>query len=198
MSVDTQQVVVVTGASAGVGRAVARAYGHRGAKVALLARGREGLDGAACDVREAGGQAHSIATDVADAAQVEAAAVEVENTLGPIDLWINVAFTAVFAPVVEVEPDEFRRVTEVDYLGYVHGSLAALRRMRPRNRGVLVQVGSALAYRGVPLQAAYCASKHAVQGFHESLRCELPHERSGVRTRWFSCLRSTRHSSPGC
>ena len=182
MNERTRQVVVVTGASAGVGRAVARAHGRRGAKVALLARGGEGLDGAAHEVRQAGGQAWPFDLEIADYDQVAAVTEEVEQQLGPIDVWVNAAFTAVFAPVADIEPDEFRRVTEVDYLGFVHGTLAALRVMRPRDRGAIVQVGSALAYRGVPLQAAYCASKHAVQGFHESLRCELLHERSGVRT----------------
>ncbi|MBA8823117.1 NAD(P)-dependent dehydrogenase (short-subunit alcohol dehydrogenase family) [Saccharopolyspora lacisalsi] len=182
MSDGTQQVVVVTGASGGIGRAVARAYGQRGARVALLARGTKGLDGAATDVRQGGGEPLPIELDVSDSDKVIDAADRVENALGPIDVWVNAAFSAVFAPVTEIEPREFRRVTEVDYLGFVHGTLAALRHMRPRDRGAIVQVGSALAYRGVPLQAPYCASKHAIQGFHESLRCELLHERSGVST----------------
>lgn len=177
-----EQIVVVTGASGGVGRAVARAYGQRGAKVAVLARGEEGLKGATEEVRQGGGVAFPLEVDVADHEQVTDAARRVEKELGPIDVWINAAFTAVFAPVAEIGPAEFRRVTEVDYLGFVYGTLAALKHMRPRGRGVIVQVGSALGYRGVPLQSAYCASKHAVQGFHESLRCELLHERSGVRT----------------
>lgn len=175
-------VVVITGASAGTGRALARLYGRRGARVALLARGEKGLAGAAEDVRDSGGQPLSIPVDVADADHVEAAAERVEAELGTIDVWINAAFTTVFAPAHDITAEEFRRVTEATYLGFVHGSLAALRRMRPRDRGTLVQVGSALAYRGVPLQSAYCAAKHAIQGFHESLRCELLHERSGVRT----------------
>ncbi|MCK0093748.1 SDR family oxidoreductase [Rhodococcus sp. F64268] len=177
----SEQVVVVTGASGGIGRAVARAYGARRAKVALLARGETGLAGAVDDVEAAGGRALAIPTDVADPEQVEAAAAEAEQTLGPIDIWVNVAFTSVFAPVSEISPAEFRRVTEVSYLGYVYATLSALRRMKSRNRGVIVQVGSALAYRGIPLQSAYCGSKHAIQGFHEALRCELLHERSGVR-----------------
>ncbi|MER7010182.1 SDR family oxidoreductase [Saccharopolyspora sp. NPDC000359] len=175
-------VVVVTGASAGVGRAVARACGRRGAKVALLARGRVGLEAAARDVRGAGGTPLVIPVDVADHEQVEQAAARTEAELGPIDVWINTAFATVFAPFEEISPAEYRRVTDVTYLGYVHGTMAALRCMRPRDRGVVVQVGSALAYRGIPLQSAYCGAKHAIQGFNESLRCELLHERSGVRT----------------
>ncbi|MET9000146.1 SDR family oxidoreductase [Amycolatopsis sp. NPDC004169] len=176
------QVVVVTGASGGIGRAVARAFGARQDRVALLARGKEGLEAAAEDVTRLGGTALAIPTDVADFDQVEAAAARTEAELGPIDVWVNVAFTSVFAPFTEIEPDEFRRVTEVSYLGYVHGTMAALRRMKPRDRGTIVQVGSALAYRGIPLQSAYCGAKHAIQGFNEALRCELLHERSHVRT----------------
>ncbi|MGK3208067.1 SDR family oxidoreductase [Amycolatopsis sp. MEPSY49] len=176
------QVVVVTGASGGIGRAVARAFGARQARVALLARGEKGLHEAAADVTRNGGTALEIATDVADFAQVEAAAERAEKELGPIDVWVNVAFTSVFAPFDQIEPDEFRRVTEVSYLGYVHGTMAALKRMKPRDRGTIVQVGSALAYRGIPLQSAYCGAKHAIQGFNESLRCELLHEGSHVRT----------------
>lgn len=182
MGEQQRQVVVVTGASGGVGRAVARAYGRRGARVGLLARGEKGLDGAAEDVRAGGGEALALEVDVADHEQVAGAAQRIEEELGAVDVWVNTAFSAVFAPVSEIEPEEFRRVTEVDYLGFVHGTLAALRHMRPRGHGAIVQVGSALAYRGVPLQAPYCASKHAIQGFHESLRCELVHERSGVST----------------
>ncbi|MEU5260259.1 SDR family oxidoreductase [Amycolatopsis sp. NPDC021455] len=176
------QVVVVTGASGGIGRAVARAFGARQARVALLARGEKGLEAAAGDITREGGTALAIPTDVADFAQVDAAADRAEKELGPIDVWVNVAFTSVFAPFSEIEPDEFRRVTEVSYLGYVHGTMAALRRMKPRDRGTVVQVGSALAYRGIPLQSAYCGAKHAIQGFNESLRCELLHEGSHVRT----------------
>jgi NAD(P)-dependent dehydrogenase (short-subunit alcohol dehydrogenase family) len=176
------QAVVVTGASGGIGRAVARAFGARQARVALLARGAEGLRAAAEDITREGGSALAIPTDVADFAQVEAAAERAEKELGPLDVWVNVAFTSVFAPFSEIEPDEFRRVTEVSYLGYVHGTMAALRRMKPRDRGTIVQVGSALAYRGIPLQSAYCGAKHAIQGFNEALRCELLHEGSHVRT----------------
>jgi NAD(P)-dependent dehydrogenase (short-subunit alcohol dehydrogenase family) len=173
--------VVVTGASGGIGRATATAFGARGAQVGLLARGEKGLSAAARDVEAAGGKACVIPTDVADAAQCEAAAEEVERTFGPIDVWVNVAFTSVFARFWEITPAEFRRVTEVSYLGYVYCTMAALRRMRPRNAGTIVQVGSALAYRGIPLQSAYCGAKHAIQGFNEALRCELLHEHSKVR-----------------
>ena len=175
-----RQVIVITGASAGIGRATARLFGARGAQVALLARGRAGLDGAAKDVENAGGTALAIPTDVADCQQVEAAATQVENDLGPIDVWINVAFTSVFAPFHEIKPEEFRRVTEVSYLGYVYGTMAALSRMRTRDRGTIVQVGSALGERSIPLQSAYCGAKHAINGFTESLRTELMHEGSNI------------------
>jgi NAD(P)-dependent dehydrogenase (short-subunit alcohol dehydrogenase family) len=181
MSEPVEQVVVVTGASGGIGRAVAQAFGTRGAKVALLARGELGLQGAAKDVEAAGGTALMIPVDTADHKQVESAAQQVEQELGPIDVWVNVAFTSVFAPFMKIEPEEYKRVTEVSYLGYVYGTRAALARMIPRDRGVIVQVGSALAYRGIPLQSAYCGAKHAIQGFHDSLRCELLHNKSNVR-----------------
>ena len=174
------QVVVITGASAGVGRATAQAFGRLGARVGLLARGRDGLEGAKRDVEKAGGRALVLPTDVARADQVEAAAAAVEDAFGPIDVWVNNAMVSVFSPVKQMEPDEYRRVTEVTYLGTVYGTLAALRRMLPRDRGKVVQVGSALAYRGIPLQSAYCAAKHAIQGFCDSLRCELIHDRSRV------------------
>src|SRR6266545_3816970 len=177
----TQRVIVVTGASGGVGRAVARSFGARGDRVALLARGVDGLAGAARDVETAGGTAPPLAVDVADHAAVDAAATHIEAELGPIDVWINDAFTSVFAPFTEIAPEEFKRVTEVTYLGYVHGTRAALRRMLPRDRGTIVQVGSALAYRGIPLQSAYCGAKHAIQGFHEAVRCELLHDKSSVQ-----------------
>ncbi|MFD8225769.1 SDR family oxidoreductase [Streptomyces massasporeus] len=175
------RVVVVTGAS-GVGRATVRAFAARGDRVALLARGREGLAAAADEVERAGGEAFVVPVDVSDAKAVDAAAQQVVDAYGHIDVWVNNAFTGVFAPFTEVHPDEFRRVTEVTYLGYVFGTRAALRHMLPRDRGTIVQVGSALAYRGIPLQSAYCGAKHAIQGFNESLRCELLHARSGVRT----------------
>jgi NAD(P)-dependent dehydrogenase (short-subunit alcohol dehydrogenase family) len=175
-----QDVVVVTGASAGVGRATARRFAERGAAVALLARGEKGLAGAAEEVRAAGGTPLVVPVDMAEHKEVFAAADWVERELGPIDTWVNVAFSAVFAPVTQISPEEYRRVTEVTYLGYVYGTKAALERMLPRDRGTIVQVGSALAYRGIPLQSAYCAAKHAIQGFHDSLRTELLHERSNV------------------
>ncbi|MHA6783265.1 SDR family oxidoreductase [Pseudonocardia saturnea] len=174
------QVVVVTGASGGIGRASAVAFGARGARVAMLARGEVGLRGAAEEVEQAGGTALTIAVDTADHAAVEAAAARVERELGPIDVWVNVAFTSVFAPFTEIAPEEFRRVTEVSYLGYVHGTRAALDRMLPRDRGTIVQVGSALGFRGIPLQSAYCGAKHALRGVHESLLCELRHRGSKV------------------
>jgi len=174
------QVVVITGASGGIGRATATAFGARGATVALLARGEAGLAGAARDVEAAGGLALVVPTDVADPAQVEAAAERAENELGPIDVWVNVAFTSVFSPFEKIGPEEYKRVTEVNYLGFVYATMAALKRMTPRDAGTIVQVGSALAYRGIPLQTAYCGSKHAIQGFHEALRCELLHDKSNV------------------
>lgn len=174
------KVAVVTGASAGVGRAVVRALAARGADVALIARGRAGLEAARGEVEARGRRALVLPLDVADAAAVERAAEEVEQKLGAIAIWVNDAMVSVFAPITETTPEEFRRVTEVTYLGCVHGTLAALKRMRPRNEGVIVQVGSALAYRSIPLQAAYCAAKHAVRGFTESLRTELLHDKSNV------------------
>ncbi len=180
MSGPSEQVVVVTGASGGIGRAVAQAFGARGAKVALLARGELGLQGAAKEVEAAGGTALAIPVDTADHQQIEQAARQAEQELGPIDVWVNVAFTSVFAPFMKIEPEEYKRVTEVSYLGYVYATRVALDRMIPRDRGVVVQVGSALAYRGIPLQSAYCGAKHAIQGFHDSLRCELLHNNSNV------------------
>ena len=172
---------MITGASAGVGRATARRFARGGARIGLLARGVDGLDAARREVEELGGRAVVLPCDVADADAVEAAAARVERELGPIDVWVNNAMASVFSPVRETPAGEFRRVTEVTYLGVVHGTLAALRRMLPRDRGVIVQVGSALAYRGIPMQAPYCAAKHAVQGFMDSLRCELLHDGSRVQ-----------------
>jgi NAD(P)-dependent dehydrogenase (short-subunit alcohol dehydrogenase family) len=174
-------VVVITGASAGVGRATACAFAKLGASIGLLARGRDGLEAARRDVEARGGRALVLPTDVADPGAVEAAAEAVEREFGPIDVWVNNAMLSVFSPVKQMQADEYRRVTEVTYLGYVHGTLSALRRMLPRDRGAIIQVGSALAYRGIPLQSAYCASKHAIQGFCDSLHSELIHDRSHVR-----------------
>jgi short-subunit dehydrogenase len=176
----TQKVVVITGSSAGVGRATAHRFAQDGARVALLARASKALDGAAQEVRAMGCEVLAIAVDVADAAQVEAAAERIENELGPIDIWINAAMATIFSPVSEISAEEFRRATEVTYLGTVHGTMSALKRMRARNRGKIVQVGSALAYRAIPLQSAYCGAKFAIRGFTDALRVELMHEKSQV------------------
>jgi NAD(P)-dependent dehydrogenase (short-subunit alcohol dehydrogenase family) len=176
-----REVVVVTGASAGVGRAIVREFARHGAHLGLLARGEAGLRAAVDDVERLGGRAIAIPTDVADYHAVEAAAERVELDLGPIDVWVNDAMVTVFAPFLEMTPDEYRRVTEVTYLGYVHGTMAALRRMVPRNHGRIVQISSALAYRSIPLQSAYCGAKHAINGFTDSVRTELIHNRSAVR-----------------
>ncbi len=202
------QTVVITGASAGIGRATARLYGERGANVGLIARGQAGLDGAARNVEDGGGKALVICADVSDFAQVQDAARQVEEFFGPIDVWINDAFTSVFSPFAEISAEEFRRVTEVSYLGFVHGTMAALALMKPRGYGTIVQVGSALGSRSIPLQSAYCGAKHAINGFTSSLRCELLHEGSGVHvtvaqmpavnTPQFSWVRSRlpRHPQP--
>lgn len=176
-----REVVVVTGASAGVGRATVRAFARQGARIGLVARGRAGLEGAKRDVEALAGEALIVPADVADADAIERAAAAVEETFGPIDVWVNNAFCSVFSPARDMTAADYRRVTEVTYLGFVHGTLAALKRMLPRDRGVIVQVGSALAYRGIPLQSAYCAAKHAIQGFTESVRCELIHDGSNVK-----------------
>ncbi|MFN2542534.1 MAG: SDR family oxidoreductase [Chthoniobacterales bacterium] len=178
---DAIETVVITGASAGVGRATVREFAKNGARIGLLARGRDSLEAARKEVEEFGSRVAALIVDVASADQVEAAAAQIEAELGEIDIWVNNAMASVFSPVHEMTPEEFRRVMEVTYLGCVHGTLAALKRMVPRNRGVIVQVGSALAYRSIPLQSAYCAAKHAMKGFTESLRCELIHDKSNVR-----------------
>jgi NAD(P)-dependent dehydrogenase (short-subunit alcohol dehydrogenase family) len=177
----TSPVVVITGASAGLGRAIAHAYADRGAKLALLARNPEALAAAKRECEELGGQAIFIPTDVSDPEAVENAATQIEQELGPIDIWVNDAMVSVFSPVKEMEAADYQRVTEVLYLGFVYGTLAALRRMLPRNQGTIIQIGSALSYRSIPLQSAYCAAKHAINGFTDSLRCELYHDLSNVR-----------------
>ncbi|MDQ2753637.1 MAG: SDR family oxidoreductase [Bacteroidota bacterium] len=175
------KVVVVTGASAGLGRAIVKAFAQQGAKVGLIARGTEGLDGAKKDVEDAGSQAIAVPTDVSDNEAVEKAAEQIEQQLGPIDIWINNAMVSVFGPLQEMKADEFKRVTEVTYLGQVYGTMAALKRMLPRNSGKIILIGSALAYRGIPLQSAYCGAKHGIHGFFESLRAELIHDKSAIQ-----------------
>lgn len=174
------KVIAVTGASAGLGRSIVREFGKYGAKVALLARGEEGLEAARQEVEALGGEALAIPTDVGDAGQVDQAAQKIEEEWGPIDVWVNNAMNSVFSPVKKISPEEFRRVTEVTYLGQVYGTMAALKRMLPRDHGTIILVGSALAYRGIPLQSAYCGAKHGIQGFFESVRCELLHDKSNV------------------
>ena len=174
------EVVVITGASAGVGRATAQAFAKRGARIGLIARGKAGLEGARADVENAGGEALPIMADVARSEEVEAAAESIEKEFGPIDIWVNNAMTTVFSPFKEITADEFKRATEVTYLGTVYGTMAAIKRMYPRNRGSIVQVGSALAYRSIPLQAPYCGAKHAIAGFTDSLRSELIHDCSDI------------------
>jgi len=175
------QVIVITGASSGVGRALARECGRRGARVGLIARNTEALEQAAREIRDAGGDALVCPADVADADAVERAAQAVEDRWGRVDIWVNAAMATVFAPITRMTPVEYKRVTDVTYLGYVHGTLAALRRMRARDDGTIVQIGSALAYRSIPLQSAYCAAKAAIRGFTDSLRSELIHDGSRVR-----------------
>lgn len=180
MTSPTPRVVAVTGASGGIGRASAVEFARTGAKVALIARGAAGLEAGAREVEEAGGQALTICADVSDPAAVETAITRIEDVLGTIDVWVNVAFTSVFARFDDIEPEEYKRVTEVSYLGYVYSTMAILPRMKKRGAGTIVHVGSTLAYRGIPLQSAYCGAKHAIQGFHESLRVELLHEKSPI------------------
>ena len=179
---DTQvdEVIVVTGASGGIGRATARAFARPGARIALLARGKRGLAAARAEVEHAGAIALTIPVDVADEAQVEAAAAQIEQQWGRIDIWVNNAMATIFGPISSLHGSQIKRATEVTYLGAVYGTMSALKRMRARNRGVIVQVGSALAYRAIPLQAPYCAAKHALRGFTDSLRSELMHDRSNV------------------
>src|SRR3954471_8573845 len=177
---DRRETVVITGAAGRVGRAAARAFGKRGANVGLLARGVEGLEAAAREVAQEGGAALVLPVDVADAQAVERAAAAVEERFGPIDIWINCAMATIFSPFADLAPDEYRRATEVTYLGYVYGTMAALRRMRLRARGRIVQVGSALSYRAIPLQSVYCGAKFAIRGFTDSIRSELLHDRSRV------------------
>lgn len=177
-----REVVVITGASAGAGRAAVREFAKHGASVGLIARGTDGLEAAAREVEELGGRALILPVDVANAKELERAADEVEEKLGPIDIWVNDAMTSVFSPIKEMKAEEYKRVTEVTYLGYVYGTLAALKYMLPRDRGTIVHVGSALAYRSIPLQSAYCAAKHAILGFFASLRTELIHDKSNVKT----------------
>ena len=187
------EVVVVTGAGAGLGRAIVRRFAGPGVSIGLISRGAERLRAAAQEVEELGGRALPLPTDVADAEQVERAAAAVEAQLGPIDIWVNNAMTSVFSPAKEMKAEEYRRVTEVTYLGYVYGTLSSLRRMLARDRGTIVQVGSALAYRGIPLQSAYCGAKHAIQGFTESVRAELYHDRSRV---WISMVQMPAMNTP--
>ncbi len=180
MSGSKPEVVVVTGASAGIGRATVQAFANRGAYIGLVARSRDGLEGARKEVEAAGGKALVLPTDVSDPDQVEAAAAAVEKEFGPMDIWVNDAMASILSPFMEIKPEDFRRVTEVTYLGYVYGTMAALRRMKPGDRGTIVQVGSALAYRSIPLQSAYCGAKAAIRGFTDSIRSELIHDRSNV------------------
>ncbi len=174
------EVVVVTGARAGLGRAIVAAFAKRGARIGLIARGEESLLEVAQEVAQLGGKALVLPTDVADPVAVDEAAEKVEEHFGPIDIWVNDAMTSVFSPFSDMTAQEYQRVTEVCYLGFVYGTMAALKRMQVRDRGTIVQVGSALAYRGIPLQSAYCGAKHAIQGFTEAVRCELLHEHSKI------------------
>lgn len=176
-----REVVVVTGASAGLGRAIVREFAKHGADIGLIARGRDGLEGARREVEQAGGRALVLPCDVSDAKAVEEAADRVERELGPINIWVNNAFVGTFCEFTQLQPEEYKRLTEVTYLGQVWGARAALKHMKPRDRGVIVSVGSALAYRSIPLQAAYCGAKHAIRGFFDSLRCELLHGKSNIQ-----------------
>lgn len=188
-----EPTAVICGATAGVGRASAEAFARAGYRVALIARGEQGLSDTQAQLEALGARVLAIAADVADAPALEAAATRVEAELGPIDVWVNAAMATVFGPFSALTPEEIRRVTEVTYLGSVHGTLTALRHMRPRNRGTIVQVGSALSYRAIPLQSAYCGAKFAIRGFIDSLRCELIHDRSGIR---LSMVQLPAHNTP--
>jgi NAD(P)-dependent dehydrogenase (short-subunit alcohol dehydrogenase family) len=206
MKTSHPEVVVITGASAGIGRATVREFARHGASIALLARDPERLEAARAEVEQLGGRAIAIPTDIADYAQVEAAAEQVESELGPIDIWVNDAMATIFAPFDKITPEDYKRVTDVTYHGFVWGTMAALKRMRPRNRGTIVQVGSALAYRSIPLQSPYCGAKHAIKGFTQSVRTELMHEKSkihltmlempGVNTPQFDWCKTTLHQHP--
>lgn len=180
MSTANVETVVVTGGTAGIGRATAQEFARHGCNVAVLARGKDGLDATRRDIEELGGRALAIPTDVADWNAVEAAAEEIERHFGPVDIWVNNAFAGIFSRFMDVTPEEYQRVTDVTYLGQVNGTRAALKRMLPRDKGAIVLVGSALAYRGIPLQSAYCGAKHAIQGFIDSVRSELLHDKSNV------------------
>ncbi len=196
IAMSTQQhpeVVVITGARAGLGRAIVDVFARQGAHIGLIARGSTELEQVAREVEAAGGKAVAVPTDVAIASEVEHAAQTIEEAFGPIDIWINDAMTSVFSPFKEMTADEFKRVTEVTYLGYVYGTMAALKRMLPRDRGTIVQIGSALAYRGIPLQSAYCGAKHAIQGFTESVRSELMHDKSRV---WITMVQMPALNTP--
>lgn len=189
----SQEVVMVTGASAGVGRAIACEFARHGARIGLMARGHAGLEGALHDIEQLGGQGIILPADTSDPTAVEAGAARLEETFGPIDVWVNVAFTTVFSPFMEMTPEEFKRVTDVTYLGFVNGVRSALKRMLPRDHGTIVQIGSALAYRGIPLQSAYSGAKHAIQGFTESVRSELEHMNSHV---WITMLQLPAVNTP--
>ncbi|HEX6915231.1 MAG TPA: SDR family oxidoreductase [Chitinophagaceae bacterium] len=187
------KVVVVTGAGAGIGRAIAYAFANEGARLGLISRNRERLESLQAELATNGTRSLVLPLDLADADAVYRAAADVEAQLGAIDIWVNNAMVSVFSPIREMKPDEFKRVTEVTYLGFVYGTLAALKYMLPRDHGKIIQVGSALAYRGIPLQSAYCAAKHAIQGFHDSLLCELLHDKSRVKT---TMLQLSAHNTP--
>jgi short-subunit dehydrogenase len=180
LSVRPAETVIITGASAGVGRATAHCFARAGARVGLIARDLDSLNDVKAEIQKLGGEATVAAADVADAEALFTAATALRDALGSVDVWINDAMVTIFSPFVDLTPQEYRRVTEVTYLGFVYGTMAALRLMRPRNRGTIVQVGSALAYRGIPLQSAYCGAKHAIRGFTDSLRAELIHDRSNI------------------